>query len=872
MVHSPARILFASESSSSSSTSRSLSTTAPVFFASTRLRSWKRTTRRSATKRRLDAGCRRGHHDSKGGIGFTSRVPFVHLIFLLLLAVATTHGEAATPPTQGSTCTQGVRYSSGSLSTCPASVVAYDTAVSLEDQPSVDAALAPIVASLTLAVQDGDANCFSALLALACGDAFPMCVDGGTQLPCRSACDTAVSVCTGYFAKVGLLPSLQAATQGCAAVSSADPEAYPTTTCFVPPAIQAAAAASAASGNATTTVTSTPSATPTPGTPNNNSSAPPAASCPAFFVPASSREAAAASRSCDPTSGCCIPCPYQSRFYPVGAFDRIVFTTIVLNISSSILSFYVLLSWLVLPGRREHPGNLLIHLSVAVVIWMGFQFLLVGDPRRLQCADAATTATSKNSVICFVHGAVIIYCSTATVLWAAFMVLNVHLNIVWRSNVLSRYKTVGTVVCWGVPAVVTVACFLFAKVDATVGIACFVSPDLANQFVFALDGSVTLLAFIATIWTVVHIAVMSSRSWGESDANGSMGSGSTPSGVTSVVARAAKSKRNYLLVVKTNWRALAFGSLFVITYGTYVTFFNLFVVPTTRFDITTPWVQSWTACVVSTYATTLDLDETQNECAAKIAGNVPSLASLYAAAVVTGAIGVWGFCLFGLNLQVLRDWRTFCTRGRLRRRQVTSPTVITNGAISPGVDARWASLGENSANQSLPGAYPPMTKHLQFEQEQTHSNHHSPRSPFMRKDSLTFPSQPVSWYQPESNGSSSSSNGGGGGSSVVGGSVVPWPEVLNYQSTLGGRGSLSVMDPEPNWLQRENGSTASRLVPALQPLSPLEHQQQERQRQQYLLERHQQFYQQQQMYTESLEATSPNARWNPQMDERQTHG
>ncbi|KAI9359935.1 hypothetical protein DFJ73DRAFT_773867 [Zopfochytrium polystomum] len=616
-------------------------------------------------------------------------LPLLSFVLLHLLLHATPTHSAT--PTHGSACTAGVKYTG---TVCPASVVDYDVAIATADQAAVDATLSTSVALLTTVVGGSDPACTSALVALACADGFPKCVDGKTTLPCQSACTTAVSVCAATFAAKGLTAQLATATRNCTSVSAADPEAYPTAAegCYVPPAITAAAANATGGGG-----TALPS------------------SCPAIFKPATSLAYLNASMNCDPSTGCCVPCPYQSYFYRTGEFDRIVLSTIVMNLTSALLSGYVLVSWALLPGRRDHPGDIVLHFSAALCAWMAAQAFFVGDPRRVQCADEVTLATNHNSAVCAVNGALVVFLTYAAVMWAAYMIWNVHLTIVWRSNLLQRFKTAGVIVCWGFPAVMTAVTFATSGVDASVGIACFIAPDRANALFFSVQGVFTIPAFCATIGTVVHIAVLANRSWSGSrgaggssvDAGAASGNGS---GGAADSYRPFRTRGQFVAVVKTNWRALMFGLIFVVTYTTYVIFFNLFVIPTSRTTTTTPWIQTWKICIVTTYLSTNgSASATQDTCAAEAAGNLPALGALLAAAITTGTVGLWAFLIFGVNLQVLQDWRDTCCGGGFARRKRGSPgpgaVVVRSRADSGASVGPGASSATGGSNY-----YPPQLR------------------------------------------------------------------------------------------------------------------------------------------------------------------
>ncbi|KAI9363905.1 hypothetical protein DFJ73DRAFT_756324 [Zopfochytrium polystomum] len=160
----------------------------------------------------------------------------VSTLLLPLLVLPLRRILASPYPEQGSLCTQGLRYNG---TVCPATIVDYDTAVPPADQATVETAISSFI-SLLAVIKNTDSNCYSALVALLCADAYPNCLNGVTTLPCKSACTSAVSVCTATFTSLHLLDQLNTATSNCTILSTANPQTYPTTACFVPPAITAA--------------------------------------------------------------------------------------------------------------------------------------------------------------------------------------------------------------------------------------------------------------------------------------------------------------------------------------------------------------------------------------------------------------------------------------------------------------------------------------------------------------------------------------------------------------------------------------------------------------------------------------------------------
>ncbi|KAI9359320.1 hypothetical protein DFJ73DRAFT_793863 [Zopfochytrium polystomum] len=546
-------------------------------------------------------------------------------------AAAGTAG-AASAPRPAARCTDGLLYTGA---TCPSSVLDYPVAVpsatTAASWTAAEARVAAIANRLAL-LQGPDPDCYSALITLACVEAFPLCLNGTTQLPCISTCQAAVSLCEPHFASIGAIALLNELTEGCQSDSA---ELLPEQECFTQKSVGVAYSKGlgrrAAAGAKAET------------------------KCPAFFLPAPSATFANTSNNCDPASGCCIPCPSQAYFYPVGAFNRIVDAALILNMSSAGLACYVLLSWALLPGRRSHPSDIVLHFSISVVLWMAGQGFTAGNPRRIQCADDVTLANAQNNPVCAAMGAYLVYITQASILWSAYMVFNVHLTIVWRSNFLERYKVPGIIICWGLPATLTGLVFALSTVDASAGVACFVSPAKANLLYFTGMMVFVIPSVLVTVYTVVWIS-FKARGWKGQSASG----GSNPSSNAVDDLKPISSRKQLMMVLKSNWRSLLFGIAFLITFVTYFTFFNLFVIPTANFSSATPFIQQWQACVVKTFTATQDVATAQNECAAQVAGNVPSLAALVAAAITTGFVGIWTFLIFGVNSTLLVDWADYC--------------------------------------------------------------------------------------------------------------------------------------------------------------------------------------------------------------------
>ncbi|KAJ1549394.1 hypothetical protein HK405_004193 [Cladochytrium tenue] len=565
--------------------------------------------------------------------------PATTVLLLMLLATVAAPAVAQIAVKQGQACT-AVAYNG---TVCPASIMTYQTAVPVANQSALDSYLTSSTAALA-AVKSLDTTCFTAILTLACMDAFPVCANGTAELPCYHSCTDVIAACTATLAPLNLLTTLESSLNNCTFVSAIDSEAYPTSNCQSPASIPAAASSTNTTSNTTATT------------------------CPKFFLP---NTGTATTANCAP-NGCCVPCPVHDYFYPVGAFEASVLAVEVGNGISCALAAFVVLSWATLPGRRRHPGDIVLHFAVAIMTWQACAMFLYGNPKRIQCYDSVTVSTASNNLLCGVQAAFVMCAVHATVFWGGYMIANLHATIVWRSSIFERYKPLGIVLCWGLSGVFTFIAFFLATVDATTGVTCLISPDKANYYLFSIQAVIILPAFFLNCATITYIVVVARRA--ASSANGlgrwqdsSGGQGSigaqdysgtgtgTGTGTDGGQPKKTLSQRRQVLqLLKLNWRALLLGLIYVVTYIIYVIFFNVVAVRISSASWATPWVQSWTACVVSDPGTDA---EAQNNCAATFAGEVPSFGLIVFSNLLVSLIGVWLFLIFGLNLQIVYEWQ-----------------------------------------------------------------------------------------------------------------------------------------------------------------------------------------------------------------------
>ncbi|KAJ3075926.1 hypothetical protein HDU98_006435 [Podochytrium sp. JEL0797] len=110
-------------------------------------------------------------------------------------------------------------------------------------------------------------------------------------------------------------------------------------------------------------------------------------------------------------------------------------------------SLFMVISYIMFPSKRGHPGTLLLH---------GIQLPEIGHVYRVTCLDDITSAMHGNSLFCTIQSLVQAFSSLYLVFWINVFILNLHLTIVWRKDWLSERYTILGITAFlyaGIPAI-----------------------------------------------------------------------------------------------------------------------------------------------------------------------------------------------------------------------------------------------------------------------------------------------------------------------------------------------------------------------------------------------------------------------------------
>ncbi|KAI9267566.1 hypothetical protein EDC94DRAFT_601222 [Helicostylum pulchrum] len=351
--------------------------------------------------------------------------------------------------------------------------------------------------------------------------------------------------------------------------------------------------------------------------------------------------------------GCCIPCPAQNLFYKENWATRGFLATDILRFISSILSFVLVLSYLVLPDKRRHPSLLILNMSIAIFIFSMVVFFSIGDPKKLQCSyDGIKSSTMDNNTLCAAQGALLIFGSLSTVLWCSALILNLHIHTVWNSNFFTNRYILLNIVCWGIPVAIMSTALGLHAVKFEFANLCLVSMEYIFPMFFYPMAAIVCPSFIVHIGTFFYIAKIAVREGLESDMTQSLSTGTIserPPGV---------SRKHVMVAVKIQWRALLLAVVAIVAVLFYWLFYMTQMSRMTDLQTNPESILDWLQCM-------LVPGNSQNICADVISPHLPPFALIIVAEALVSSIGIMLFVTFGKR-SLWREWNDLIYDMRFR--------------------------------------------------------------------------------------------------------------------------------------------------------------------------------------------------------------
>ncbi|KAG0316304.1 hypothetical protein BGZ99_006954 [Dissophora globulifera] len=353
--------------------------------------------------------------------------------------------------------------------------------------------------------------------------------------------------------------------------------------------------------------------------------------------------------------GCCLPCPQTNAFYKPGVLDKGFFITDVLKGVSAVLAMILVVSYLVLPDKLQHPSNLILFAAFATAIFSAAVALSYGNPRRVQCAaNGVTTATSYNNTLCTIQGAWLLFGAMSMTAWLSTVIVNLHLHTVWNSSWLSRRTWLSHVVGWLIPIAFAAIAVVTKSIGWNNSNMCMATQATSNTLLFIPLGVIIVPATILHIATFGHIIKVTLQSENsETVSHSTLSSG-----------RAARisHRRHVMNAIHIQWRAAA---LALVVSGSVLIYWAFYIVEGSKTDMS--WMSTWQICIFTKQGN-------QEQCAEQFAkGHIPDLILMMVAEGLASTPGLWIFLLF-FKKSVMNEWRELvrgwiCCGGRRSRKR-----------------------------------------------------------------------------------------------------------------------------------------------------------------------------------------------------------
>ncbi|KAF8947181.1 hypothetical protein BGZ47_010007 [Haplosporangium gracile] len=337
--------------------------------------------------------------------------------------------------------------------------------------------------------------------------------------------------------------------------------------------------------------------------------------------------------------GCCLPCPAQYHLYREDALHTGFTITNYMRAVSMVLSFLLVMTYLVLDDKRSHPSALILFFAIGVFLFSAVIIFPLIDTKAIQCADLITPSTQRNNLKCAIQGAILVFASVATCAWCTALILNLHFHTVWNSAWFSKKYWLLHILCWGYAVVITGVALGTGHIQWDFATLCLVSQDKASDIFFYPLAAMIFPAFLVHIATFFHIARISTMAGADSETM-------SRSTLSAGAAAAISHRRHVMMAIRIQWRA----ALMAICAMVSVTFYWLFYFIQLRKINPTTLSEN-----IVLFVFCLKKGTPHNECADNLAPFLPPYGLMIAAEFVVSAIGAVIFVVF-FKTALVREW------------------------------------------------------------------------------------------------------------------------------------------------------------------------------------------------------------------------
>ncbi|KAI8600367.1 hypothetical protein EDD21DRAFT_338527 [Dissophora ornata] len=470
-------------------------------------------------------------------------------------------------------------------------------------------------------------TCLEPFMEYACSSAFPRVVAGNTsttfyvRFACKTTCETAATQCSVILIAAGksaIAPQCDAAIPG--TLTTVPPSGI----LFQPsPDCNLVTLLTAGTGNGTESTSNQTSTT-----------------CDSPFITDTMEGPGNTTTNADVCMyGCCLPCPAQNSLYRAGTMSFGFTATNVVRALSTVCSFVMMVSYMVLPDKRSHPSAMILYFSICVFMFSAVVIFPLADTQGMQCVGPINPSTQQNNLKCAIQGGILIFASISTCAWVTAIIVNLHLHTVWNSAWFARRYWLLHILCWGFATAVTGAALGMGQVRWEFATLCLISQQKASQMFFYPMASMIFPAFLIHTSTFIHIARISVQAGADSE---TMSRSTISAGAAAVISH----RRHVLTAIRIQWRA-AVVAIFSIVCVMFYWLFYFFQLNKIKPETLKPFILKFAAC--------LKAGDSHNTCADMLAPDLPPYGLMVAAEFMVSVIGTMLVVVF-FKWTLIEEW------------------------------------------------------------------------------------------------------------------------------------------------------------------------------------------------------------------------
>ncbi|CAO3564682.1 unnamed protein product [Mortierella alpina] len=338
-------------------------------------------------------------------------------------------------------------------------------------------------------------------------------------------------------------------------------------------------------------------------------------------------------------NGCCIPCPAQYHLYREGALETGFRITNTMRAVSMVLSFILVLTYLVLDDKRSHPSALILFFSICVFMFSAVVIFPLVNTKGMQCADLINPSTQQNNLKCAIQGGILVFASIATCAWCTALILNLHLHTVWNSAWFAKKYWLLHILCWGFAAAITGVALGMGEIKWEYATLCLVSQHKASQIFFYPLAAMIFPAFLVHIATFFHIARISAMAGVDSE---TMSRSTLSAGAAAIISH----RRHVMMAIRIQWRAALMAICAMVSVTVYWLFYFIQLKKINPAELQYNILQ-FVFCLLEGRA--------HDTCADELAPFLPPYGLMIAAEFVVSSIGTIIFIVF-FKFALVREW------------------------------------------------------------------------------------------------------------------------------------------------------------------------------------------------------------------------